>query len=285
MRGPLPHEIFAAIHEQFPAKFQEKFTGPAGAIETFWADMEGHPALDAHPMKAKPDWNRMTVPLSVHGDGVPVAGIGKSWARLLDVYSWASLVGSGGTLDSMMLIYVAFVHLLTQETMQKMWHIVCWSFRCLASGRWPSHDAYGRAYPPGSPEGKRAGRYFAGGYRAVLFVIRGDLDYFAKCLQLNHYGSLHPCCRCPANSTEGDPLCWTDFRPTHSQWMQEQWDPDDWNEAHPGRHQIFHIPSVTIRCVYMDWLHVKHLGVDQYAYGSVLWLLCYRVMAGVQCAQ
>ncbi len=102
-------------------------------------------------------------------------------------------------------------------------------------------------------------------------MIRGDLDYLAKCLRLNHYGSARPRCRCPANSTDGDPLCWTDFRAAHSQWMVEQWEPQEWEDSHPDRHRIFTMLVVSIRCVYFDWLHIKHLGVDQYAYGSVLW--------------
>lgn len=29
-----------------------------------------------------------------------------------------------------------------------------------------------------------------------------------------------------------------------------------------------------------DCKHVKHLGCDQYLYDTVLWLLCYHVLAG-----
>ena len=32
-----------------------------------------------------------------HGDGVPVVGIGKAWTKLLNVFSWFSLVGTGTT--------------------------------------------------------------------------------------------------------------------------------------------------------------------------------------------
>ena len=276
----LPFELFAAIYEQFPDKFEKRITGPSGAIEEFWGDMEHHPAVKSHPMRMQSDWRSKVVPLSMHGDDVPVAGVGKSWARLLNIYSWTSLVGKGGTLDMLFFIYAVFVHLQTKETQAAVWKVLVWAFTVLASGRWPTHDAWGTAYPPQSKEGLRAGSWFAGGYRAIIFALRGDLDYFAKSFGLNHYGSARPCCRCPANNTEGDPLCWTDFRRGLNQWMAEMWEPQEWEDAHPGRHLIFSIPGVSIRCVYFDWLHIKHLGVDQYAYGSALWLLCYNIMEG-----
>ena len=39
-----------------------------------------------------------TVPLALHGDGTPVSGIGKAWSRLMDIYSFTSLMAAGATL-------------------------------------------------------------------------------------------------------------------------------------------------------------------------------------------
>jgi len=36
------------------------------------------------------------VPLSLHGDGTPSSGIGKSWSKMSDFFSWASLLVSCG---------------------------------------------------------------------------------------------------------------------------------------------------------------------------------------------
>ena len=152
----------------------------------------------------------------MHGDGTPVAGIGKSWTRMMDVFSFSSLLVKGSTLDLTFLIYSVFCQLLGNTGMDAVWTIMCWSFRTLAAGVWPDEDAYGRNYcdfAPNSFEASKAGQPLAKGFRAVLWVIRGDLDYYANCLKLNHHGSNKPCSWCPANSNTGDPMHWAEFRP------------------------------------------------------------------------
>ena len=37
---------------------------------------------------------------------------------------------------------------------------------------------------------------------------------------------------------------------------------------------------MSILNVHYDWMHCKHLGADQYIYGSILWLLVYTVLGG-----
>ena len=65
----------------------------------------------------------------------------------------------------------------------------------LKAGVWPEADAFGKLYrdfAPLSADAARAGSLLAGGYGACLFVIRGDLDYFANSLGLRHHTSLKP---------------------------------------------------------------------------------------------
>lgn len=82
----LPHLIWAALWEAGPAVF-ERHMLPAGKQQTtaFWHSMQQHPALDGHPMLAVADWRETFIPLSLHGDGVPVTGCGKSWAAGIEV--------------------------------------------------------------------------------------------------------------------------------------------------------------------------------------------------------
>ena len=61
-----------------------------------------------HPIKAIPNWKRRCFPLSFHGDGVPVTGVGKSWSRTMHMYSVSSMVGAGTTLQNMLLIWAVF---------------------------------------------------------------------------------------------------------------------------------------------------------------------------------
>ena len=133
----------------------------------------------------------------------------------MDVYSFTSLMAVGETLDYTFLIYAIFTQLLTKSSMDTVWRIITWSFNVLKAGVWPEADAFGRVYKHFSPlsaEAKRAWQLLAGGYRACLFVIRGDLDYFAGSLGLRHHTSLKPCSWCPCNSTVGDPMNWREFR-------------------------------------------------------------------------
>ena len=48
--------------------------------------MEDNPQLKDHPVLYRKDWKRRAIPLVLHGDGVPLTGIGKSWSKLMDVF-------------------------------------------------------------------------------------------------------------------------------------------------------------------------------------------------------
>ena len=276
----LPHEIFHLMFHHYPAVFLNKFCGAAGAIQAWWSDMRGHPCLDGHPMKEDPDWERWTIPISIHGDATPVAGCGKAWAKLLDIYSWSSMLVVGNTRDVMIYMYAALVNLMTQEGWTRVWKVMAWSLNALRTGKWPDKDPWGQPFPSGSEAAKRAGQWLAGRYRAIIWCLKGDLDYFAKCLKLAHYGSAHPCCLCPCNNTEGDGMCWSEFRPSHAEWMGELWTNDEWRAMHTAVHLLFTIPGVGITMVYMDYMHVKYLGTDKYVYASILLLLVHDLMMG-----
>ena len=59
-----------------------------------------------HPDLAnRADLDARGIPIIMHGDGVVIAGRGKSWSKNLDVWSWCSMVGAGTTLDCMMYIF------------------------------------------------------------------------------------------------------------------------------------------------------------------------------------
>lgn len=243
----------------------------------------GPKAKAQHPVlctaSGAPGWQSKTVPLSLHGDGTPVSGIGKGWCRMMDIFSMSSLMAAGSTLDFTIFLYAVYTQLLTKLSTNTLWHILCWSFRALASGKWPAADAFGRPYTSGV-DAARANTDLADGYRGVLFVIRGDLDYYGNTLHLNHHGSKKPCSWCPANSEPGDPLNWAEFRRSHRLWHTELWEHDEWIEAHPARHLLFQLSGTSVKHVYVDWMHTKHMGVDACLYSSVLWLLVFKLLPG-----
>ena len=83
-----------------------------------------------------------------------------------------------------------------------------------------------------------------------------------------------PCARCLANTTTHP---FTDCRPTAA-WRGTEWTPAGFDAAHPNRHIVFTIPGVSIYSITFDLMHCKHLGIDQYFLGSVLWILVYLML-------
>ena len=89
--------------------------GPCGGVlpdveelEQFWDCMEGHPQLIDHPVKDRPNWKKLAIPLCIHGDGVPLTGVGKSWSKFMDVFSVSSILGRGSTRQKMSLLWSCF---------------------------------------------------------------------------------------------------------------------------------------------------------------------------------
>jgi hypothetical protein len=82
-----PHLVFAALYRTNRSVFEQHLIpGGVGQVPRLWDSMAGHPALAGHPMTAVPDWQQWCIPLSVHGDGVPVTGIGKAWTKGVEAH-------------------------------------------------------------------------------------------------------------------------------------------------------------------------------------------------------
>ncbi len=77
-------------------------------LRKFWDSMEGSPQLHDHPMKLRPNWKDRAIPISFHGDGVPITGVDKSWSHSMTMYSWTSMVGVGSLEQLMNLIWAVF---------------------------------------------------------------------------------------------------------------------------------------------------------------------------------
>ena len=92
----LPHELFATLHQHYPDKFKDHILGGnLEKIKRFWASMTEHPSYQSHPCKQRADHTTRCVPLGLHGDGVAISGVGRSWAKSVDVYSWGVIAGKG----------------------------------------------------------------------------------------------------------------------------------------------------------------------------------------------
>ena len=121
-----------------------------------------------------------------------------------------------------------------------------------------------------------ADKNLAGGFAGHLLSIQGDLDFFASALSLprwsvNSGGCVN--CRC----TFAGPTTWQKFNSIQHildmEWTAPTW--KVWEGKSPCK--LFSIPYVTATNVFLDYLHVKYLGSDQYMFAGVLWLLVFII--------
>eukprot|EP00969_Alexandrium_andersonii_P246521 10894263-Alexandrium_andersonii.AAC.1 len=130
------------------------------------------------------DYSTRVVPLPLHGDGVPISGVGKKWQKSMTFYTWASMVGSGTTKEIMFYIFSVFGHLQCNKpeahTTKSLWKVMAWSLSWLAKGLWPDRDWNNKLYPKNSPEGQLAKTPLAAGLCGYIWACKGDLDYFLK---------------------------------------------------------------------------------------------------------
>ena len=277
----LPHELFATIYTHHRDRFFEVLCGGSEAnIEQFWAEVEGTQKYASLPARLVPTHKKRCIPIAIHGDGVPISGIGKSWSKSAQVFSWCSLLARGSTINTCFLIYLFFWQLIVSsggmDQYQKFTKMLCWSLTALSSGKWPRADAEGRAWEKGSPQEARAGKPLADGFFCCVYLIKGDLEFMAKAFGLAWASSNSPCSLCECNTTNTP---WTDGR-REAAWRNTIWKPGAWAAQRPERHLIFKLPGVSILSYVPDILHTLHLGTYQYVFGSVLKLLTHHILQG-----
>ena len=147
----------------------------------------------------------------------------------------------------------------------------------------------GQEWEAGSEADRQKGTPIAGGLFGVVWFIKGDLDWLANTLDLEHSSSTFCCPWCKANTIEGVddwrcavwnvvPRPWNDITDTAayigSIWTSGQ----EWLDEHGGLanvHPLFALPGVSILNVAADMMHMIDLGVAHHVVGNVLWLLCF----------
>lgn len=146
----LPHELFSCIYHSFPDTWAKCMVPAKERLQSFWRSNREHPAMAASDLPTKEGYDHLAVPISMHGDDVPITGIGKSWAALMTVFSWSSMVGTGTTADMQWFIYGCFEKKRvidedqSKDTMGVFFKILQWSLHWLYRGLWPDRDWLGR---------------------------------------------------------------------------------------------------------------------------------------------
>jgi hypothetical protein len=282
----LPHVWFSAVYNRYPTAFRQRICPSHSALLGFWRHMEDHPQMQGHPMRDRPNWRNWNIPISFHGDGVPVTGCGKVWSKTMNIYSWNSLVGNGSTTQFNFYIYGIWKHLISHgaalPTMRSFFTILSWSLKWLHRGLWPDTD-WNNAPLTNPIDVARAGTPLAGKpgafYFCTLWILRGDLEYLWQELGLPNINSNQPCCFCPANVAT---LPLYEFRLAVAQWLPRIYNVVQWRATGHATNELFNIAhaGINIHTVGPDLMHCKHLGVDQYFHGSVMWLLCFMIYPG-----
>ena len=84
----LPHEMFSAIFHFYPKVWLSSIMPSKETLKKFWGAVSGHPQMKEHPLHGRAHFQESTIPVAVHGDGVPITGIGKGWSRVMTLFSW-----------------------------------------------------------------------------------------------------------------------------------------------------------------------------------------------------
>lgn len=147
----LPHEMFSALHHHYPSAWSKFVVPSQERLESFWRTNSLHPSFAARNLDSRPEYRRFCVPLSLHGDDVPVVGVGKAWCALLTVFSWTSMCGLGSTKESQFFIWGCWEKLRkynlddqAQDTLGSFFKVLVWSLQWLERGQWPDRDWQGK---------------------------------------------------------------------------------------------------------------------------------------------
>ena len=131
---------------------------------------------------------------------------------------------------------------------------------------------------PGLPEATRAGTPLAGGRRAILCAVTGDLAWFCEFLYAPKSTSLKPCVLCRAESRGEN--TWHDQRDL-AKWRATNWTSDCWF-AWESRSQraLFSDPQRFVSGLFVHYglMHCKYLGWEQHLYEGIFYVLTHNQM-------
>ena len=141
----LPHEMFAHVYKHYKDAWSSMMMGGREeACSTFWTQVEHHPQMSGHSVKSRRDYKNKCVPLGIHGDEVPVTGVGKVWSKLLLTFSWFSLLsGHCSAMSSCIWISGIWCSMAVpgdNGTLHEFFKVLRWSLYWLWLGKWPTHD-------------------------------------------------------------------------------------------------------------------------------------------------
>ena len=118
-----------------------------------------------HPATLEKGWGQVTIPLFTHGDGV-----GYEPRDSLMVWSFGPLLSQEQSLDSHLLMAAWPKSCTCKDTWPQLWKELAWSFKALAKGQHPTHDADGNPLKKGNPFWAKKGKPLASGLKGHCVV-------------------------------------------------------------------------------------------------------------------
>jgi hypothetical protein len=282
----LPHVHFADSYKRDGLR---QLLGNEDSPKHFWEGgvvSRQDPRLKDHSMLSRPDWMQRAIPYAIHGDAVPVTAVGKSGTRSCDIISSSSLFARGSSIDVKHMIYAIFLDNVAKldihgvDTMDGAWKVITWSLWFLFLGIWPTCDWNGHEWGTDCPaERALAGEWLAAGNFAVTWLLKGDLDYYAKNLHLRSYNANEPCDFCPCDKGKSQ-AWWPSNFATDAAWRSRCFNKDQWLALYPAGvpHVIFTLPFLSHYNVEPDELHVIYMGTCACLLGSVLFYLAFILL-------
>ena len=186
----IPYEIFDCIYNLNIGLFMHIFNCTSANLNKFWTLADNTRWYAEHTLKGIIDANKDAfIPGRLFGDEFQVGKVNCSWT----VISWCSAISTCATLFQKMPIMLLREEIFIRPQVSRLvWEIIAWSFRVLASGRFPDRDWNNRLWPAG-PRADKAGRQIAAGKFKIAYGQKfGDM----QCLK-NTFGlgeSYIPCC-------------------------------------------------------------------------------------------
>lgn len=141
----LPHETFAYLYNNRPEAFKKQVLPDTSQLHEFWKTMEDHPGISA---LVGEDLSK-AVPLAMHGDEVPITGVGKIWCKSALTFQFFSVLAHAAatpTKELMFWVWAVFEKFLSpgeDGTVASFMNIMKWSYEALFKGEWPDHDWHG----------------------------------------------------------------------------------------------------------------------------------------------
>ena len=178
-----PWDFFSYLWSQgkFLQWVADKPKDASARTTEYWTQGEG---LDFfRRIGLPPERYGSTVPLFFHTDGVKIYKNQKAW-----VYSCSSARRKGQSiLTKLVFIILRETMMIKGKSHDAVGKLVGYIVDTLMTGCFPTHDFLGQKFQPGSPQEKRAGQAFAGGWSMAFAGFKGDWEARALVHKLTRY--------------------------------------------------------------------------------------------------